>query len=200
VLSPELVVAVAHEHVHGNCLDPPNEQHQHVEGGLVCPVCVFDHQDRRSGSLQLTRERSKDFVRPRPTFDERFELPTGRVRDVEQRPQWTWCEQSVARTPQDARRSERPFAEMSQERRLANARLAADEHEASFPLPLDVRQQLSEDRQLTVALEEIADCGVMWFHQPSASWKRGAAAVRSSRSKCSAVYAAKSNSSSESVS
>jgi hypothetical protein len=131
----ELVVAIAGEDERGHALDLAREQAQHVEGRLVGPMEVLEHEDGRAPAGQLADERTGDLVRPGLARDELLEVAAGHLGDVEQRTERPRGEQAVAGTPEDARRIVALIAERAQQDRLAGARLAA--HEDHRPGPGD---------------------------------------------------------------
>ncbi len=58
----ELVVPIGREHERRDSFDPPDEQPQNVERGLVRPVQILEDEDARHPP-QLTQERNRDLVR-----------------------------------------------------------------------------------------------------------------------------------------
>ena len=100
----ELVVPVAGENKRRNRSDPALEEPQDVKRGLVRPVHILEHHDRRHLPAELTHQRSHDLVAPAATRHKLLELTAGELGDVEKRPQRTRREQGVASTPQDSRR------------------------------------------------------------------------------------------------
>ena len=114
---------------------------------------VLDHEHGRRPAGQLVGERAEQFVRcPRVGRDLR-ELDTGRVGDVEERPERPRREQSLARPPQHPAR---PVggAEGSQQGGLAHARLAAEQHQSPVPSG-GVGQRGLEPLEQLVALEQL---------------------------------------------
>jgi hypothetical protein len=128
LVAVELVVAVAGEHEHRNRREARGEQRDHVERRLIGPVHVLE--DQHSGrAAKLCDQRRRDLVRSWRPRDELLQLTAGRLGDVQQRSQRTRRAQGLARAPQDARGRSLLLAERAQERRLADAGLAADEHQ-----------------------------------------------------------------------
>ena len=150
----ELVVAVRRDHERVHRLDAAAEQPKDVERCLVRPVHVLDDDDRGLPGAQLVAERRKDGLRLLAPLDDVREGRAALERDVHERPQRTRCVQTVARPPQDAGRVGTVAAELLNERRLADARLAGDEREPARALA-DVIERGGERLQLRGALEQI---------------------------------------------
>jgi hypothetical protein len=87
-------------------------------------------------------------VRPRPAADQLGELSARRLGDVEQRAERSRRAQRLAGAPQHAHAG--GVAEAPEQRRLADARLAGDEHEPARA----AREQAVEERERLVALQQ----------------------------------------------
>jgi hypothetical protein len=106
---------------------PPAEQRHQVERRVVGPVEVVDHEHRAAGERV---ERGGEDVLACAGRLERGEERAARVaRDVAQRAHRARRDQRVAGAPQDARARQRR-ADLADQRRLADARLACDHHHA----------------------------------------------------------------------
>ena len=88
---------------------------------------------------------------PRTRLDERRQLAADLVGDVEQRAERARREERVARAPEQA---SLVAAERAQQRGLADACLAADEHELAAGSFADAGEARAEERQLARALEK----------------------------------------------
>ena len=152
----ELVVPVADQQEAGNGLDSTREQPEHIERGLVAAVDVVEHEDRRGPHPQLTGERSRDLVRPRPRGDDLRQFATGRLGDVEERAERTRREQRVAGPPQHSRHAGALIAEAMKKRRLADPGLPSDEDNPSPRRAPHRCQALGEHRELPPTLEQVA--------------------------------------------
>ena len=128
------LVAVAHEDEGGNTFHLAPEQANHVEGRLVGPVDIFEHEHARRMPAKLAHEGGRDLVGLRSAVDERLHLAPARLRDLDQRPERTRREQRVAGTPKDPSRAPALVAEAPQERRLPNPGFPRDEHEPATSL------------------------------------------------------------------
>jgi hypothetical protein len=126
----ELVVAVGGEDQDGCGVGLPRQQPQDVEGGLVGPMQVLEHEHRRRAAGELARQRRRDLVRALLAGDDVREVAPGVLGDVEQRAQGARREQRVARAPQDPRGSPMVVGEAAHQRRLAGAGLAGHERHA----------------------------------------------------------------------
>ena len=145
----ELVVAVARDQQRRHARDPPRQQAQHVERRLVGPVRVLEHDDRRVAPGELAEHRGGHRVGRRARGHEVLELAAGDRADVHQRAERRGREECVAVAPQDARVLGVPLAEVAQQRRLADARLAGHEHQPAARL-----QRRVEHVERRVALEQ----------------------------------------------
>ena len=125
----ELVVPIAGDQQRGRRADPPAEQAKDVEGALVRPVDVLEHDDGRWAARKLVQKRFGDLVRPRLATHEFVERAARLLRDVDERAERPRREQWVAQTPQGTRLSRKGLAEVPQQYRLANAGLATQEDE-----------------------------------------------------------------------
>jgi hypothetical protein len=150
----QLVVAVAGHDQGRHRLHPAGEQPQDVERRLVRPVHVFEDEHGRDPRAQLPRERRHHLVRHRTTLDDRLELAAGPLGDGDERPERARREERFAGAPEDPRRSAVLFAEPPHERRLADARLAADQQDMPTRAALDCLQAIDEHRQLSGAFEQ----------------------------------------------
>ena len=125
----ELVAPERGQDKRRNRVSPATEQPEDVEAGLVRPVHVLEDEDRRC-SFELADERGSDLMRPGSTPRERLDLSSCDLGDIEKRPQGTRREERVARSPEHARRVALVVDEPPYERRLTDARFAADEDDA----------------------------------------------------------------------
>jgi hypothetical protein len=126
------------------------EQRDEVERAVVGPVEVLDDDDR--GGRELV-ERGGEDVLARARAVERGEQRTaGLARDVAERPHGAGGDQRVARAPEDPPRVQ-GAADVGDERRLADARLAG--HDGDAPGAARVRDRRLEDPPLAVAFEKL---------------------------------------------
>ena len=112
---------------------------------------VFHDDDHRS--LQFGQHRSEDNAAPRGGQDV-AERAADLRRDVVQRPQRTRRKQRVAAAPQDPHAGAMAAHEILDQRRLADARLAPDQHNATFATDGVLERHL-EVAQCSVAVEEV---------------------------------------------
>ena len=149
----ELVVAVGGDYEGGERLDAPRDDSQYVEGRLVRPVHVLDHDDGRFDAFQLAHHRGRDLVWLDAAGRGPLEIAAGCVSDVEERAERPRGVERVARASKDpGGRGVR--GEAAHERRLADAGLATDEHEAAASGGADVFEQAGECRERAAALEQ----------------------------------------------
>ena len=131
------------------------DEADHVEGGLVSPVQVLQHQDGRGGRFELGHQGGGDVMRLRAAVELGLELSAGGAGDVEQRAQGARGEQRIARGPEHAHGAAHRAAELAQQRRLADPSLAAHEHDGAMRAAGDLAQPVRELRQLSRALQEL---------------------------------------------
>ena len=152
----EVVVAIRGDDQGGRRLDLPREQPQDVEGGLVGPVQVLEHQHGRCSARELAQQCRRHLVRSRAARGDLGEVATCVFGHVEQRTQGARREQRVARAPQDPRRSPVLVGEPPGERRLARAGLAGDEHEPPLRGGAHGVERRFERGELTRSLQQVA--------------------------------------------
>ena len=126
----ELVVSVGRDDENGNGLDPAGEQPQYVEGSLIRPVHVFEHEDGRSMRAQVANERRHDLMRLRAALDQCAKLAADAFRYGKQRSEWTRREEHVAGAPEHTNPFRLVVAELADERRLPDPCLTGHEHNA----------------------------------------------------------------------
>jgi transposase-like protein len=86
----------------------------------------------------------RPLVRHRATLDDQPELAAGSLGDVEQRPERARGEERVASAPEDPRRSAALFAEPPDQRRLADACLAANQQDLAARAALHALQAIDQ--------------------------------------------------------
>ena len=150
----EPVFAVAGDYERGHGLDATGEQAKDVERGLVRPVQILDDEDDRSPCVQLLHERAGNLVGHCAALDERDELASDRVRDLDQRAERPGREQRVAGAAQNGRPVDLLVAERADKSSLADAGLASEQDDVTAARTLDFRQAVDQRRQLGVALEQ----------------------------------------------
>ena len=123
----ELVITVGRNQKHGQRIDAAGDDPEDVEGRLVGPVHVLEHDDARPTLVQLGHERSGELVRPRGGRRHACQLAAYRTCDVEERAERARSEERVTGALEDA--AGLVVAEAAHERRLAGARLSAHEHQ-----------------------------------------------------------------------
>jgi hypothetical protein len=156
VRGPELVVAVRHEHERGQALDPPAEQPQEIEGRLVRPVQILEHE--HSGLYpELVEERADHLVRPRASFHQATQLAAGRLGDVCERPERAGREQRVTGSLQHANVAWQNGEQHLYQCGLPTACLRGHEHEAPAAPP-GLREGGTEGFELGIPLEQRGGC------------------------------------------
>ncbi len=63
----KLIVAEARQHQPSGLACAAPQQPEHIERGLVSPMHVFEHDDRRSPSAQLADHARSHLIGPRPS-------------------------------------------------------------------------------------------------------------------------------------
>jgi hypothetical protein len=118
-------VAERRDHERRHAAHPAAEQPQDVERAAVGPVHVLDDEDGAGPVAQLLQQGGGHRRGARAVGDDLLQHAPGRVGDVEQRSERARRLQRVAGAPQRAP----VLRELAHERGLADARLAADQHE-----------------------------------------------------------------------
>jgi len=155
VVGADLLVPVGDDQHRRGPLQPPPQEHQQVQGGLVGPVGVLDHHHlpRRLGKLVL--ERGEDGLAWAPR-GEQLGQPAARLAgDVVQRPQGPRREQRVAGPQQEPGLRRLPLGEPPDQHRLADAGLARHQDDATARGR--VGQRAAQLVQQRGALEQVHD-------------------------------------------
>ena len=150
----DFVGAIGHHQHRARALHAPAEKLQQVEGGLVGPVTVFEHDQRRRPLLQLIERRREDRVAAGLRADGDQQLALSLACDVVQRRERPRCEQRIACSPEHARRDALLAGELLQQRRLADARFAMHEGDTAALLHR-ARQPIVEIGETLFAFEEL---------------------------------------------
>ncbi len=154
----ELVVAVGREHQHAGGLDAPGQQADGVEGGLVGPVQVLEHQRRDPGAAQGAEQRRDHRARRAAGGHDVGELAAELVGDVEERAERARRVQRVAGPGDHPQRGvggdERPHQDG-----LADPRLPGDEHDAPAGTGAHRGEVVVDGGGLRGALEELVRPG-----------------------------------------
>ena len=150
----EFVVAIRHDDQYGERLDPSHEEAQHIEGGLVGPVHVLQHEDGRPTFGELLGQRCCDVERDRVALHELTKLRASLLRDVDYRSERPWREQRVACAPEEPRAAGMSLAEVSDEGGLAAASLGCDDDEAATSIEHQCIRRF-EPVQERVSLEQV---------------------------------------------
>ena len=132
----ELVVPVGRDEQRRDALEPPAEEHEEVERGVVGPVHVLHDDDvppgAGAGRPELVEERGEHGLAARPLVrrggQPRRERAAGLPGDVVQRAECPWGQQRVAHADEHAGVGAVTADERPHERGLADAGLTRDEH------------------------------------------------------------------------
>ncbi len=130
VACADLVVAVRREDERARVADAAAEEAQQVEGGLVGPVDVLEHGHGRLLAEHL-QEVLEDGFAGALVVQQGGERRAEPCRHVDQRPERARRPHRVTATDEQSPIMGHLVAETPDERRLADPRLAADEHEAA---------------------------------------------------------------------
>jgi hypothetical protein len=160
MLAGQLVVAVG-QHQDGRQLgDPPGQEAQHVQGGLVGPVHVLHHQDGRvPGPVQLGPQRGQHRVPLAALRQRPGQLGADVADQVAERPQGPRRAQVVAVADQQAPVRRQQPVQRPDQARLADAGLAGDEHQPALA-GRRLAGGLGELGELTLAFEKHRPCHI----------------------------------------
>jgi hypothetical protein len=112
-------------------LDAAAQVTHEIEGGLVGPMDIFNGQQRKRTAFADVREhRAKDDI-ARRVFGQK--LIERRIVEIEEWPERARCREGVTVANDDASAGLDIVAERSQQDRLADAGLAAEQHQAAMP-------------------------------------------------------------------
>ena len=151
--APELGVAVRDDDQGGGPFDPAREQAHEVEGGLVGPVEVLEHDDAGRRTAQLGQERREDVAGAAAAVDDLGQLAAGLHRDVDDGPERARRLQRLAGPRHDAHPVQ-AAAERAQQGGLADPCFAADEQQPAAARRRDVGKGAGQQVELVAALEQ----------------------------------------------
>jgi hypothetical protein len=155
VAGRHLAVAARQQEQDRQRADPAPEHRDHVEGRVVGPVHVLEHEHgRRRRQPQLRQQQAVDLVRGGAARERAPELRPDRVGEVVQRPERPRDREVVAGPDEDARARADVADEARDERRLADPRLARDDDDPPFAAARRVPRR-REPRQRALALEQL---------------------------------------------
>lgn len=131
MMGADFIVSVRHHEHRAHALQPPPEETQQVEGGLVGPVRVLDHGERRCQSaVQLRKGGAEHPVTRRVATEQPVELATSGRGKIQERPERSRRGENVAGAPQHTCSAVRAAAEPIDEGSFPDARLSTDEDES----------------------------------------------------------------------
>jgi hypothetical protein len=131
VQGADLIVAVGDDQQGGSDPDPPGQEAEQVQGGLVGPVDVLDHQHgHHRGIVQPFEQGGKQHLPRRLVAKQLLEPTAERGGDVGQRPQRPRGGQRVTGAPQDLGGLPLLDGELLDQRRLADACLTTDQDQS----------------------------------------------------------------------
>jgi hypothetical protein len=150
----DLVVTVGRDCERAHRLDAAAQQAEDVEGRLVGPMDVLQHE-HAGRRTQLVEQRAENVVRLRSGLDQAGELAPRRAPDIGERPERARREQGVAGTREETGPAGHFGSEGLNQRRLSASGLGSEENEPPTALlgrGLHVRECLEE----VLALEQTA--------------------------------------------
>src|SRR5688572_11280130 len=151
----ELVVAIRRDDEARRRFDLACEETEDVQRALVRPVHVLDDDEWRSCRSE-SHQPFDDVVWRAPRVEETGDPGTRALGDLQERPQRPRRGQGIAPTPKEGRPRRQLAAESANERRLPDARLAADEDQPSMPGG-GIGERCVELGERLLALEENVD-------------------------------------------
>ena len=152
----ELVIAKSRHDKRGKRLHAAGEESHHIERRLVSPVDVLEHHHRGGSAPKLVRQRGRHLVGQEAALDQVTELTARGVGHSEKGTQWARGEQRIAAAPQNPYVACEGRSELAQQGRLADARLAADEHDPAGGGASHHVQRVREGLEFIPSLEQIA--------------------------------------------
>jgi hypothetical protein len=152
----DLVVAEAADGQGRHRSDPRGKQRDHVQGRLVSPVEILDHEQRGRPGAELGKQRAGHLVRSSPGVHQLAQLGAAARRHVDQRSERMWRSQRLTGAPQDPDVARLCVAECPQQGGLADSGLAADQDEPPLAGGADPGEQLLERGQVAGAFQKAA--------------------------------------------
>ena len=131
----------------------PTDEPQHVQGRLVGPVRVLDHEDRWPASPKLSNERLRQVEGDWTPVNQLAEVPARALGYVEYRPERCGSEERVAGTPEHPGLPCVRVAVVADQSRLPRARLPFDEDEEAATFE-GTSKPCIEPIQVPVAFEQ----------------------------------------------
>ena len=155
----ELVIAIRHYDESRDSAEASREQAQHVERGLVRPVCVFHDENYGRSGGELPHELRCDFVGQRTGGKKRAQAVVLGIRgDIEERAEGAGREERLACAPENSRRRFVLSAEAPDECRLADPCLAVHERQCPARFRVDGCERRGQHAELAFALEQVPLC------------------------------------------
>jgi hypothetical protein len=154
VQGTDLVVPVGDDHQGGRKTEPAGQEPEQVQGRLVGPVDVLDHQHGlHPGIAQPFEQSGKQHLPRRPVAKQLVEPAAERGGDVGQRAQRSRGGQRVTGAPWDPGGLPVPKGELLDQRRLADACLTPDQDQSPATGP-SLREPTAEGVERRFPLEE----------------------------------------------
>jgi hypothetical protein len=153
VIPRQVIVSVGGKQQHLGIRQPPAKEPQQVDARLIGPVDVLhDHHIQRSRLADLAQQRPEQLLAASSGAAQLRQLPAQLCGQVKQRPERPGGEQAVARTPGPAGIGQVAL-ELLHQRRLADARLAGNQHQPPVAPPRLLRIS-GQRRQRLVPLKQ----------------------------------------------
>jgi hypothetical protein len=154
VQGTDLVVTVGDDHQDGGGPDPSGEEPEQVQGGLVGPVDVLDHQHGHHPGIVQPFEQGTEQHLPRRLVAEQLVEPAAeRGGDVGQRAQRPRGGQRVTGAPQDPSGLPVLEGELLDQRCLADTCLTPDQDQSPATGP-SLREPTAEGLERRFSLED----------------------------------------------
>src|SRR5215472_304207 len=127
MVARKLLVPVTQDEQALHALYPSADEADNVQGGLVGPVQILDHQDGGTALPQFEEQCRGNFKGLVAVRDALRQRSTRYLGQVVQRSERTRREERLASGPEEARRISGTLAELAQQSRLADARFTLDQ-------------------------------------------------------------------------
>jgi hypothetical protein len=160
VTGPDLLVAQGQDEHGADRLDAARRVAEHVDGRVVGPVDVLNHEDRRAALRELLHERGEDAVGRAVVGQGRGQRSLGSRGGIAQRPQGARRREIVGRCQHQAGAIVDAVGKGAHQGRLADARVARDQDRRSVA-GRGVRHGVDQDVELRFSLEQAFGHGDM---------------------------------------
>ncbi len=131
MIRADLVIAVCEDHQAGGLPDAPAQVLEQIQGGLICPVDVFDNENGGL-ALELGQTGAEQSALCAMRIEQAEQRTAGLQRDITQRIERARCEEQVTLSLEDSPGLGFSFGELLNQACFANPRFTVHESDAAL--------------------------------------------------------------------